>query len=105
MLWVKAGGADNLSGQSGMAHYFEHLMFKGTPNLAAGEYSKTIKTLGGNDNAFTGADYTAFEIGRGKKMEKVMAMEADRFQNLAPPPAHFSIRKIGCIGRTQTTHK
>lgn len=94
MLWVKAGGADNLSGQSGMAHYFEHLMFKGTPNLAAGEYSKTIKTLGGNDNAFTGADYTAFfESVAVKNLEKVMAMEADRFQNLAPPPAHFSSEK------------
>lgn len=94
MLWVKAGGADNLPGQSGMAHYFEHLMFKGTPNLAAGEYSKTIKTLGGNDNAFTGADYTAyFESVAVKNLEKVMAMEADRFQNLAPPPEHFASEK------------
>ncbi len=60
MVWIKVGGADNFAGKSGMAHYFEHLMFKGTAKLGPGEFSKTIKTLGGNDNAFTGQDYTAF---------------------------------------------
>lgn len=94
MLWVKAGGADNLPAQSGMAHYFEHLMFKGTKTIAAGDYSKTIKTLGGNDNAFTGADYTAyFESIAVENLPKVMALEADRFQNLLPPDAHFKSEK------------
>lgn len=94
MLWVKAGGADNLPAQSGMAHYFEHLMFKGTKTMAPGDYSKTIKILGGNDNAFTGEDYTAFfESVSVANLPKVMAMEADRFQNLSPPPEHFSSEK------------
>ncbi len=94
MMWVKAGGADNIAGQSGMAHYLEHLMFKGTTKMAPGEYSKTIKTLGGNDNAFTGADYTAyFESVSVKNLPKVMELHSDRLQNLAPPPEHFISEK------------
>ena len=95
MIWVKVGGADNLPSQSGMAHYFEHLMFKGTPTLGAGEYSKTIKTLGGNDNAFTGADYTAyFESVAVANLPRVMEMAADRIQNLSPPIDHFISEKL-----------
>ncbi len=95
MLWVKVGGADNLPSQSGMAHYFEHLMFKGTPTIPAGEYSKTIKTLGGNENAFTGADFTAyFESVAVTNLPKVMEMQADRFQNLAPLDADFKSEKM-----------
>jgi zinc protease len=94
MIWIKVGGADNEPGKSGMAHYFEHLMFKGTPTLAAGEFSKKIKTLGGNDNAFTGQDYTAyFESVAVENLEEVMKMEADRMVNLAPPPEHFKSEK------------
>jgi zinc protease len=94
MIWIRVGGADNLPGRSGMAHYFEHLMFKGTKTMAAGDYSKTIKTLGGNDNAFTGQDYTAyFESVAVENLPKVMAMEADRMQNLAPPEEHFKSEK------------
>lgn len=105
MLWVKAGGADNIAGQSGMAHYLEHLMFKGTTNMAPGEYSKTIKTLGGNDNAFTGADYTAyFETIAVKNLSKVMEMQADRFLNLSPPPEHYTSEKAVVLEeRRQTT--
>src|SRR4051812_10850112 len=60
MIWYKVGAAEETPGKSGMAHYLEHLLFKGTAKMAPGEFSKTIKTLGGNDNAFTGQDYTAF---------------------------------------------
>lgn len=94
MIWMKVGGSDNLSGRSGMAHYFEHLMFKGTPSLGPGLYSKTIKTLGGDDNAFTSQDYTAyFESVSVDNLPKVMEMEADRMQNLAPPEAHYESEK------------
>lgn len=94
MLWIKAGRSDEKPGLSGMAHYLEHLMFKGTPTLAPGEFSKTIKTLGGNDNAFTGQDYTAFyESVSIENLPKVMAMEADRLVNLAPPSDHFKSEK------------
>lgn len=94
MIWMKVGGSDNLPGRSGMAHYFEHLMFKGTPTVGPGEFSKTIKTLGGDDNAFTGQDYTAFyESVSVDNLPKVMAMDADRLVNLNPPPDHYKSEK------------
>ena len=77
-----------------MAHYFEHLMFKGTQKLQPGEFSTTVRKLGGNDNAFTSQDYTAyFESIAVDNLEKVMRMEADRMQNLAPPPEHYASEK------------
>lgn len=94
MVWIKVGGADNLPGRSGMAHYFEHLMFKGTKTMAPGDFSKIVKTLGGEDNAFTGQDYTAyFQSIAVENLPKVMEMEADRMQNLAPPEEHFKSEK------------
>ena len=94
MVWYKVGAADEPFGQSGMAHYFEHLMFKGTQKLQPGEFSTTVRKLGGNDNAFTSQDYTAyFESIAVDNLEKVMRMEADRMQNLAPPPEHYASEK------------
>lgn len=83
MIWYKFGGADEAPGMSGIAHFLEHLMFKGTPAIPDGAFSKTVKKLGGNDNAFTTHDYTAYyqNIPRAH-LEKVMAMEADRMKNL-----------------------
>jgi zinc protease len=84
MIWYKFGGAEAKPGESGVAHFLEHLMFKGTPTVPEGKYSLTIKKLGGNDNAFTTHDYTAFyaDIARAH-LEKIMEMEADRMKNLA----------------------
>ncbi len=83
MLWYKVGAADEPPTKSGMAHYFEHLMFKGTDNLAPGEFSRIVKDLGGNDNAFTGQDYTAyFQSISVEHLEKMMQMESDRMVNL-----------------------
>ncbi len=94
MLWIKVGGSDEQPGLSGMAHYLEHLMFKGTANQAPGEFSKTIKTLGGDDNAFTSRDFTAFfETVSVEHLPKVLEMEADRLVNLNPPPEHFASEK------------
>lgn len=94
MVWYKVGAADETPGRSGLAHYLEHLLFKGTTTMAPGEYSKTIKKLGGNDNAFTGHDYTAFfESVSAEHLEQVMAMEADRMLNLSVPVEHFASEK------------
>ena len=94
MVWYRVGAADELPGLSGMAHYFEHLMFKGTKKLEPGEFSRTVKMLGGRDNAFTGQDYTAyFQSIAVEHLEKVMRMEADRMFNLAPPADHFASEK------------
>jgi zinc protease len=87
MVWYRVGAADEPRGHSGMAHFFEHLMFKGTHRIAPGEFSKTIARNGGDDNAFTSWDYTAYyeRIAR-DRLELVMGMEADRMRNLNLPP-------------------
>ncbi len=94
MIWYKVGAADEKPGLSGMAHYFEHLMFKGTKEMAPGAYSKRVRTLGGNDNAFTSQDMTAYYANISTdNLYDVMKMEADRMQNLNPPPEHFASEK------------
>jgi zinc protease len=94
MLWFKVGAADELPGRSGMAHYLEHLLFKGTEKQAPGEFSKTVKTLGGNENAFTSQDYTAYyESIAVANLPKIMEMEADRVQNLKVPNEHYQSEK------------
>lgn len=94
MIWYKVGAADEKPGLSGMAHYFEHLMFKGTRDMAPGAYSKRIRTMGGNDNAFTGQDFTAYYATISvDRLGDVMRMEADRMQNLNPPDEHFASEK------------
>lgn len=83
MLWYRVGAADEPRGSSGIAHFFEHLMFKGTRQIAPGEFSRTVARNGGEDNAFTNWDYTAyFERIARDRLELVMRMEADRMRNL-----------------------
>ena len=82
-VWLKVGGRDEVPGKTGLAHVFEHMMFKGSKALAAGEYSKRIAAMGGNDNAFTSHDYTAyFETVPADKVDEVLGMEAERFAHL-----------------------
>jgi zinc protease len=83
MVWYRVGAADEPRGYSGIAHFFEHLMFKGTRQIAPGEFSRTVARNGGEDNAFTNWDYTAYyeRIAR-DRLELVMRMEADRMRNL-----------------------
>lgn len=83
MVWYKVGAADEDIGESGLAHYLEHLMFKGTDLVAQGDFSKQVKAWGGNDNAFTSWDYTAyFQTVPKDRLNNVMMMEADRMRNL-----------------------
>jgi zinc protease len=83
MVWYKVGSADEQSGYSGIAHFLEHLMFKGTKTRKPGEFSQLVARYGGQENAFTSYDYTAYHqtIAR-EHLEKVMEMEADRMTNL-----------------------
>lgn len=83
MLWYKAGSADEPPGVSGIAHFLEHLMFKGTDTRDAGEFSEIVKANGGTDNAFTSYDYTAyFQRVASDRLGLMMALEADRMTNL-----------------------
>ena len=83
MVWYRAGSADEPPGQSGVAHFLEHLLFKGTETLAPGEFSSIVAQQGGNDNAFTSYDYTAyFQRVAADRLDLMMKMEADRMVNL-----------------------
>lgn len=103
MIWYKVGAADESPGQSGIAHFLEHLMFKGSPGFGPGEFSKKIRALGGEDNAFTGDDYTVYHQSvSADNLETVMTMEAGRMRGLNPPPEHFlSERKVIVEERNQ----
>jgi len=83
MLWYKVGGADEDPGKSGIAHFFEHLMFKGTKNHPPGEFSRRVAEIGGQENAFTSNDYTAyFQQVSPDALKTMMTYEADRMRNL-----------------------
>lgn len=81
MVWLRVGAIDEVDGTSGVAHVVEHMMFKGTPSLGPGEYSKRIAALGGRDNAFTSRDATAYHQQiPAARLREVMQLEADRFE-------------------------
>ncbi|UDL91320.1 insulinase family protein [Mesorhizobium sp. PAMC28654] len=83
MVWYKIGSADEPPGKSGIAHFFEHLMFKATTTHAAGEFDRAVSDIGGSNNAFTSYDYTAFhETVAPQALEQMMSFEADRMRNL-----------------------
>lgn len=83
MVWYKVGSADEGAGESGIAHLLEHLMFKGTKTTESGEFSKKIARNGGQENAFTSYDYTAyFQTIARDRLEMVMKYEANRMTNL-----------------------
>ena len=83
MVWYRVGAADDPPGKSGIAHFLEHLMFKGTEAHPAGEFSRIVARNGGRENAFTTHDYTGYyqEVAA-NKLELVMQLEADRMANL-----------------------
>ncbi|MGZ5877049.1 MAG: M16 family metallopeptidase [Bradyrhizobium sp.] len=83
MIWYKVGSADETPGKSGLAHFLEHLMFKGTSKHPVGEFSQTVLRIGGNENAFTSTDYTGyFQRVPREQLGKMMEFEADRMTGL-----------------------
>jgi zinc protease len=88
-VWYKVGTADSPPGKSGLPHFLEHLMFKGTGEIPPGAFSKIVARLGGNDNAMTSYDSTGyFQMIAKDRLELVMAMEADRMVNLQLSDEH-----------------
>jgi zinc protease len=80
MVWVRVGSMDEVDGTSGVAHVLEHMMFKGTPTVKAGDFSRRVAALGGRENAFTGKDATGYyQQIPAARLEEVMKLEADRF--------------------------
>ena len=105
MVWYRAGSADEVEGQSGIAHFLEHLMFKSTDTLGSGEFSSTVAANGGSDNAFTSYDYTAYHQRiAADRLDLMMTMEADRMVNLNLTPAEVDTeRQVILEERAQRT--
>ena len=83
IVWYRVGAMDEPPGKSGLAHFFEHLMFKGTKTLAPGEFSQIVARNGGRDNAFTGQDYTGYvESVAVDRLDLLLRLEADRMTGL-----------------------
>src|SRR5690242_19461632 len=83
MVWYKVGSADETPGKSGLAHFLEHLMFKGTAKNPAGRFSQVVATVGGQENAFTSSDYTGyFQRVPRDELKSMMEFEADRMTGL-----------------------
>jgi len=97
MLWVRVGSMDEVDGSSGVAHVLEHMMFKGTPDLKPGEFSRRVAALGGRENAFTSRDATAYhqQVSR-EHLEAVMRLEADRFERNQWDDEEF-IKELGVV--------
>ena len=83
MIWYKVGAADETPGKSGLAHFLEHLMFKGTEKHPGAAFSQDVAAIGGQENAFTTSDYTGFfqRVPR-EHLKEMMALEADRITGL-----------------------
>src|SRR5262245_4337958 len=83
MVWYRVGGADETPGKSGLAHFLEHLMFKGTSKNPQGLFSQTVATVGGQENAFTSSDYTGyFQRVPREQLRAMMEFESDRMTGL-----------------------
>jgi zinc protease len=90
MVWYRAGSVDETNGTTGVAHLLEHMMFKGTPAIGAGEFSRLVAAAGGRDNAFTSRDYTAyFQQVPQQQLERMIELEADRMRHLTLDPKEF----------------
>ncbi len=93
-IWYKVGSRNEIMGRAGLSHMLEHMMFKGTQKHGKGEFSKTIKKNGGNDNAFTSQDYTAyFENLAADKLALALELESDRLQGLLLDDKEFQLER------------
>jgi zinc protease len=103
--YVAAGGGEDPPGLSGIAHYLEHMLFKGSPRVASGEFSRRVAREGGNDNAFTSRDVTGyFQHVEASRLPLVSMMEADRFAAALIPAAEMeSERRVILEERAQRT--
>lgn len=83
-LWYRVGSIDEKAGKTGLSHVLEHMMFKGTQSVPAGEFSRRIAAMGGQDNAYTSREETVYyETVAAARLPEVLALEADRMQHLA----------------------
>ena len=103
--YVAAGGAEDPAGKSGIAHFLEHMMFKGSAHVPSGAFSRRVAREGGNDNAFTSRDVTAYyQHVEASRLDLVAMMESDRFATALLPEAELeSERRVILEERSQRT--
>jgi zinc protease len=95
-VWYKVGSSYEPSGLTGISHLLEHMMFKGTPDVPGGEFSRLIAANGGDENAFTSRDYTAyFQTLEKERLELSFRLEADRMRHLLLKPEDVSQGSAG----------
>ncbi len=93
-IWYRVGSRDEISGKTGLSHLMEHMMFKGTARYGKGEFSRLIAARGGNDNAFTSQDYTAyFENLSSDQVGLALELEADRLSGLVISDQEFALER------------
>jgi zinc protease len=93
-IWYRVGARHELPGKTGLAHLLEHMMFKGTPAIGKGEHSRIVARHGGNENAFTSADYTAyFQNFASDRVDLSLRLESDRMVNLLLDPKEFDLER------------
>ncbi len=105
MIWYDVGAADEPPGKSGIAHFLEHLMFRGTEKYGQGEFQQTVELLGGSENGFTSRDYTGYwQRVASDRLETVMEMEADRMNGLLMTEEDINVeRQVVLEERNQRT--
>src|SRR5437879_12265304 len=85
--WYRVGSRNEVPGRTGLAHFLEHLMFKGTPTHGKGQFAHTVERNGGQDNAFTSHDVTSYYVNiAADRVDMVLALEADRMRHLLLDP-------------------
>lgn len=90
-VWYRIGSSDEVPGQTGLSHVLEHMMFKGTPRVPAGEFSRLVSYFGGDDNAFTTDNYTVyFQQHLANRLPLALELEADRMRNLSISDSDFA---------------
>src|SRR5215471_11609609 len=93
-VWYRVGSRDERPGATGLAHFLEHMMFKGTPTHPKGTYSRIVESNGGHDNAFTTQDTTSYFVNiAANKVDEVLQLEADRMRNLLLDPAEIDAER------------
>lgn len=93
-VWYKVGSRNEVTGKTGLSHLLEHMMFKGTPKYGKGEFSRIVSKNGGNENAFTSQDYTAyFEIFASDRLDISLELESDRMVNLLLDPEEYLLER------------
>src|SRR2546428_11164723 len=96
--WYRVGSRNEVPGKTGLAHFLEHLMFKGTPTHGKGQFARTVERNGGQDNAFTPHDATSYYVNiAADRVDMVPGLEAHRMRHLLLHPQEIDPERQGII--------